>query len=262
MLRNKALILLVPLVTWNSISLIKDIIINSSSVENINVLNYFLSIYDTPGVVPLYFLRDIFMCVIVTPFLITLSTTVNTVVSVFLLTLSSILIVDSYIFINDAILVFFFIGIIIAKKDISFKSFEGKNLTLICLFSLVTLINVRIYIAQFHSDLYVNTTLTTFARFFGAIVFWNIACFLSKTTKLMKYSSVIFFTFCSHTIIIEIMWRLALRCNIESMSYTYLGLFILSPVLVFIISLIIYKVTMLTLPKAEILLTGKRSTKY
>ncbi|RPA55079.1 acyltransferase [Shewanella vesiculosa] len=261
LLKNKILTLLIPLVTWNCISFIKDLVINSSTIENINALNYFFAIYDTPGIVPLYFLRDIFICVMLTPALIYISTTLNTKITILTLTLLSIFITDSYIFINDAILVFFFVGIVIAKKNINLKIFEGKYITFICLLCLLTIINIRIYITQYDSDIYINTALTTFARFFGAIVFWNIACFLSKTTRIMKHSSIIFFTFCSHTIIIEIMWRIALRCDITSMSYTYLGLFIISPVLVFIISQMIYKVMMVTFPKIEIMLTGKRSIK-
>ncbi|WP_351017821.1 acyltransferase [Shewanella sp. AC91-MNA-CIBAN-0169] len=259
LLRNKMLTLLVPLVAWNFLSLTKDLMLGTSPLEDKNILNYLLSIYDTPGIMPLYFLRDIFVCVTLAFILLRLTSGVKSIITTFLLITLSIFDLNNYLFINDKIIIFFFLGMIIAKnKNFYIESFESKLMFTTSLILLIISTNLLIIIKPENLPDELLTIISITSRVFGAIIFWNIACFLTKKFNIGKYSSVIFFTFCSHTLIISFIWIIAKKLHIEPMTYSYVALFVSSPILVFIISLMIYKPFLRIFPKAQVLLTGKR----
>ncbi|TEW56155.1 hypothetical protein E2R68_03415 [Psychromonas sp. RZ22] len=257
LLLNKTITLLVPLATWNLLSLSKDFILGGAPLEDKNIINYLFSVYDTPGILPLYFLRDIFVCVIIAPLLLKLTSGVTSIITVISLIILSILNLNNYLFINDKIIIFFFIGIIFACKG-GEEYFESKSLFITSALLLFILTNLLIFIKPENLLDEIQIIISIISRVFGAIIFWNVACFLANKFNIEKYSSVIFFTFCSHTLIISFIWIVAKQLHIVPMTYSYVIIFIISPILVFIISLMTYKVFVRLFPKAQILLTGKR----
>lgn len=170
LLKNKTLTLLVPLGAWNLISLTKDILLGNSPLDDKNILNYLFSIYDTPGILPLYFLRDIFVCVTLAFLLLRLTSGIKSIITILVLIALSIFNINNYLFINDKIVIFFFIGMIIANESMRIEIFENKALFIASIIFLTILTNLLIFIKPENLSNEAQTITSLVSRCFGAII--------------------------------------------------------------------------------------------
>jgi len=190
-----------------------------------------------PANIPLYFLRDLFVCILLSPLLAWLLSRAP------LLTLSALFVLalvpglSLYIVIKASILFSFSLGIFIALEEIDLKALDRFALTGVALLlATCALLATAIYGA--------GPSLPGWVQFFrnalaivGALGFWLLSAPLIKTQlgqRLAKTGSLSFWIFCAHYPLLIFLWILWGKADVSFYPLFFvLSLALLFPFLAF-----------------------------
>lgn len=257
-LKNKLYTLIVPLVLWNLIYLFK-VYLQAGAAGLPGAPgwpNAVLALTAPPAMVPLYFLRDVFVCFLISPLLLVAARQAP-VLSTSVLLVNGVLNADGPFFINSGIPLFFFVGCLLWSRAVAIPT-DGLPKTAAA--SLVVLVLLSLAplsghappgwsLSLPHSPAYGAAAIALFAA--SAVVFWHCACWLrghALGRLLMRYEPIAFFIFCVHGMVAGIWWAVLVRTGLADSSATVLLYFICSPLLVLLISAIAMRIGIAVAP--------------
>lgn len=248
LLRRKARSLLLPLLLWNLLSLLLRLVVGEvEPASPMGWLNRLLAVNGMPLILPLYFLRDIFLCVVVFPLLAWLlrrwaGTTV------FLLVALAVAGVLDAVLINPLILAFFAVGCALGMGTFPIKRLPPAAVTGAA-FVVVALVATAAAIRAVgggipgyvpHGDWDWPHQLLLFTqRAVGAMVFWHLAGLLVRSAwarAAMAIEPFVFFLFCSHTLVLGAAWRLLVAAGVDYGEPAYAVFYFTAPLTCFIVA--------------------------
>lgn len=268
--KNKLFTLIVPLVLWNLIYLFKEFL--ESGMAGVPAAsdwpNAVLAISAVPVMMPLYFLRDVFVCFLISPLLL------GAVRKAPLLTIAALLInavlnADGPLFINSGIPLFFFGGGLLWSRAVAIPT-NGlpKAVVATSVVVLVALSVAPIYgyappgwsLSLPHSTVYGAAAIALFAA--SSLVFWHAACLLRSHPLghfLMRYEPIAFFIFCVHGMAAGVWWMALVRAGLADSSAAVLVYFISTPLLVLVSSVVAIRIGITVAPAVLKPLLGGRA---
>lgn len=269
-LKNKLYTLIVPLVLWNLIYIFKGFL--ESGWAGVPAAadwpDAVLAISAPPAMMPLYFLRDVFLCFLVSPLLLGAARKAPLLTTTALL-INAVLNADGPVFINSAIPLYFFAGCLLWSRAVVIPT-EGLPRTAVVA-SVVTLVGLSlapIYgyappgwsLSLPHSPAYGLAAIALFAS--GSVVFWQAACVLRSHPVgrfLMRYEPIAFFIFCTHGMAAGIWWMALVRTGLAESPAAVLVFFICAPLLVLVSAVIAIRIGITVAPVVLKPLLGGRT---
>ncbi|MCX8999037.1 acyltransferase [Rhizobiaceae bacterium BDR2-2] len=240
-MRGKFKTLILPLVLW---SLIKFVLTVANSglpqdADALYYLNSFLALTRYPASSQLYFLRDIFVCGLFFP-VILFMLRANVWITLLILTSNSIANFDSVLFINSQIPLFFAAGCAFAlpQTPLSIRAIDNNMGTLfpiafLALFPLLiafAIVDPGWWRSQ-NGSLMLNF-LVLVSRIGGSLCFWYLSLVIYRKALapyVLRYEPVIFFVFCSHLVLMGLVWEVLRQLGSEIGDPVYMIFFITAP---------------------------------
>ena len=242
-LGNKWVALIVPLVLWNLITIAKVYL--ESGLETAPAVhewpNAVLAITAPPAMMPLYFLRDAFVCFLMSPALIYLARKLPGTAAAALL-LNALLNMDGVLFINSAIPLFYFAGCVllvhkvpIPTHALPWKPVWAAGLAMVLLSVVAYHMPAEPGVSEPSSvaDAAVDIAL----RVAGCVVFWSVASKLMHSRAgglFLPFEPMAFFIFCAHGMAAGLWWMALVRLGYAEVTPVFLSYFVLSPLLALI----------------------------
>lgn len=210
---SKLRTLVVPLVAWNALMLVLLVAYGLLSgkwqdmpeFSALGLANAFLAITEWPLVVPLWFLRDLFVCCLFSPLLYLGLRRFPVATLLFLLAFT--LFGEGYILQRPQLLLFFGLGMWLRMADTS--EWKIDRLAGVLSIGLVVMVGVfltirieRILLSEMNDTL--RLTLDTLLRVTMAAGFWGLTEFIRRSRLadfFMRLEPYAFFLFCSHAIL-------------------------------------------------------------
>lgn len=268
-LKRKVSTLLIPLVLWNLISVGFEIGMNrfTKIPDWSQWPNLLVGIGDTPHLMPLYFLRDLLVCVLLYPLLrwfLMRSATITLMV----LTANACFNFDHALLINGSILLFFVFGCVGAERQRSPVP-PGYGRAWPCvLTALVLVVSVnyplinRTLGSPWPTFGTVSESLYVLNRMCGAYLMWSFAVYLTSVPIkrfVMRYEPVIFFVFCVHPMLNMTIWSVLEIFGATVGDISHLIIFVFSPIIVLLMSLTIAYLCAIVSPRLLVALSGGRA---
>lgn len=269
--RSKAKTVLLPFVLWNGTLFLAVLLMQRAGVGvgyfpdlwNANTREIFshgAAIEELPVNVPLYFLRDLFVCILLSPIL-------SFFVRRFpLSTLGGLLIVTAwpdfslYIVQKKSILFSFSLGIALALYKVDLKKLDPYAATITAgLFVATALLATGLYFTGPEFTFELNLMRNLLAVF-GAIALWASSSLLIQSRigqRLANTGSLSFWIFCAHYPILVMMWMVWNRSGPDFYPAFYIGAIILC----FMILIVTNAQVRARLPALYGVLTGSRGKK-
>lgn len=270
-LKNKLFTLIVPLVLWNLVYIAKEALkLGWAGVPAASDWpNAVLAISAPPAMMPLYYLRDLFICFLISPLLLGAARKAPVWATMVLL-INGVLNTDGSIFINSGVPLFFFGGCLLWSHAVPIPT-DGLPRTAVAV-SIVTLVALSlapIYgyappgwsLSLPHSTSYGAAAIGLFAA--SSVVFWHAACMLRTHPLgrvLMRYEPIAFFIFCIHGIVAGVWWATLVRTGLAESSTAVLVYFISTPLLVLISSVVAIRIGIVAPAILKPLLGGRAPT--
>ncbi len=240
-LSSKAKTLLVPLLAWNLIAAALNIMAGDLAPAPLfSWLDRLVALHAVPLIVPTYFLRDLFICVVIYPIY---RTALDRwpIITLTLVALAGVFGMLDWLLITPAILLFFMLGQALVSGALVRTSLPSLPIVVILhlqisvlVLFLPTLLPSLSVPAEFWQQ--AAEALRLLQRMSGAALFWLFTGLLAKwdgRDKLLKIEPYVFFYFCGHALFINAVWRaLELAGGVDFGSPAYQLLFFASPVLV------------------------------
>lgn len=239
-LGNKWLSLIVPLVLWNLIYIAKVYL--ESGLETVPAVhewpNAVLAISTPPAMMPLYFLRDAFVCFLISPALLTLARKLPGTAVAFLL-LNALLNIDNLLFINSAIPLFYFVGCVLQVRKVPIPT---RVLPWQPVWA-AGLAMVLLSLAAFHMpsapgvsepSSVGHAAVDIALRAAGCVVFWSVATRLLHSRAgrfILPFEPIAFFIFCAHGMAAGLSWMAIDHLGYADVAPVFLSYFVLSPLL-------------------------------
>lgn len=253
--------LLVPFILWNAIAVIFGAIVFRSGVPELaEAPNKLLAISGFSAMVPIYFLRDMFICTALSPILFLAARYPAAVLGI--LFLNAIFDFDGYLFLNNALPLFFAIGISLGANKISVRRVaENASISLI-----VSSIVLAAIISLFFSVNMTDETRNIFTilqRISGSIFFWCIAKYLYRRpigSSLSRLEPIIFFVFCSHPLVVDPVWMVIFALGGTPGTSLHTVLYLCTPLMVLMITIPGIAVLKRFFPRILAMLMGRRMT--
>lgn len=266
-LSHKCLSLIVPLVLWNLITIAKVYL--ESGFETVPALhgwpNAVLAISAHPAMVPLYFLRDAFVCFLISPALIYLARKLPGTTAAALL-LNALLNMDEVLFINSAIPLFYFAGCVLLVRKIPIPTLSmprepvwAAGLAMVLLSAAPFVLPPAWGVSDPQSVAYTAVDLALRAA--GCVVFWSVALRLLHSRAgefLMPFEPIAFFIFCAHGMAAGLWWMAIARLGYADLTPVFLSYFALSPLLALIVCVMAVWSLRWVMPSGLSLLMGGR----
>lgn len=268
-LRSKSKTVLLPFLIWNGALFVMVLIfqrldIGSGyfpdlwSVSTRELLGYGLATEGLPINVPLYFLRDLFVCILLSPVLAFMIQRFAWPTLAVLLIITAIPDVTIFIVQKKSILFSFSLGIALALYSIDLKALDRYAAPLmIATIAAAALLATGLYLTGPDFNVWLNVSRNLLAVV-GAIGLWASSAMLIRSglgQRLARTGSLSFWIFCAHYPLLVIMWMVWNR--IDTAHYP---LFYISAILVSFIILVISNAQVRQhLPKLYGVLTGSRS---
>lgn len=269
-LKNKLFTLIVPLVLWNLVYIAKEALkLGWTSVPAVaDWPNAVLSVSAPPAMMPLYYLRDLFVCFLISPLLLGAARKAPVLATTALL-INGILNADGAIFINSGIPLFFFGGCLLWSREVPIPT-DGLPRTAVAV-SIVTLVVLSIApiygyappgwsLSLPHSTAYGAAAMALFAA--SSVVFWHAACMLRGHPLgcfLMRYEPIAFFISCIHGMVAGLWWMVLVRTGLAESSAAVLVYFISTPLLVLMSSVVAIRIGITVAPAILKPLLGGRT---
>ena len=232
LISNKVKVLIVPMCAWNLISILKDPLLGVS-MDISEIHNSIFSIYATPAITPLYFLRDVFVCFLCLPAFAKRNWIFSCGILLLVLA-NSVFKFDGHLFISSFIPLFFFLGFMIARflKDADLLHLSGcrsiaTSLVFLCL---------GVVVVEFLplNDV-LNNSILVWNRFFGALFMWGVSVNISlhyRGGAIFRMEKSIFIMFCAHTLIIGLYWRVLKGFGLDYWNLIHFLVFVTTPIVV------------------------------
>ncbi len=240
-LSSKAKTLLVPLLAWNLIAAVLNIMAGDLPPASLfSWLDRLISLRDVPLIVPTYFLRDLFVCIALYPIYRT-ALDRRPIITLTVVALAGVFGLLDWLLLTPAILLFFMLGQALASGALARISLPGLPVVLLLHLQICVLI---LYLPTALPSLSVpaeywhlaTEALRLLQRMSGAALFWLFTGLLAKwegKERLLRIEPYVFFYFCGHALFINAVWRaLELAGGVEFGSPAYQLLFFTAPVLV------------------------------
>lgn len=266
--KHKLTTLIVPLVLWNLIYIFKEFLESRFTTlpEPSAWPNALLALTDYPVIMPLYFLRDSFVCFLISPVLIYLAARAPLAAIVVLLS-NALVGLDGPLFINSAIPLFYFAGCLLQTRNtpISTHSIPASLVTISWL--VMVALSAAPILSPVHWGFTTTGSLPANAadivlRAAGCIGFWHLACWLRDNhvgSFLMRYEPIAFFIFCTHGMVAGVWWMLFRHLGWVDSAAAVFSYFVSAPLLVLITSVAVIRPAVIVAPKAMQLLFGGRT---
>lgn len=242
-LGNKWVSLIVPLVLWNLIYIAKVYL--ESGLETAPAIhewpNAMLAISAPPAMMPLYFLRDAFVCFLISPALIYLARKLPGTAAAALL-INALLNIDGVLFLNSAIPLFYFAGcvLLVHKVPIPTHALPWKPVWAAGL-AMVLLSVAAFYMPSepgvSEPSSLVHGAVDIALRAAGCVVFWSVATKLLHSRAgglLLPFEPMAFFIFCAHGMAAGLWWMAIDRLGYADLTPVFLSYFVLSPLMALI----------------------------
>ncbi|MBB4346478.1 succinoglycan biosynthesis protein ExoH [Rhizobium cellulosilyticum] len=269
--RSKAMTVLVPFLIWNlglflAILGLQRVGIGVGYFPDItasfrDVLTYAFALEDLPANVPLYFLRDLFVCILLSPVLLFLLRRAAIPTLAILFVLAVIPDLSFAIVIKRSILFSFALGMFLGLRAADLKALDrfawpGSIATLLAAFAL----SLAIFLSQpaypWGVDLARNIL-----SIVGAFGVWMISALAIETRigkRLAATGSLSFWIFCAHYPVLVLLWMVWNRVGSpEAYPIFYFGSVVVSLVILVISNAVIMRIV----PPVYQLLTGSRGRK-
>jgi hypothetical protein len=264
---HKWVSLIVPLVLWNLITIAKTYL--ESGLETLPAIhewpNAVLAITSHPAMMPLYFLRDAFVCFLISPALLFLARKLPGTAAIALL-LNALLNIDGVMFINSAIPLFYFAGCVLLVRQIPIpthvmlrKPVWAAGLAMVLL-SLAAFYMPSAPSVSEPSSV-VHAAVDIALRAAGCVVFWFVASKLLHSRAggfLLPFEPMAFFIFCAHGMAAGLWWMAIGRLGYAEVTPVFLSYFVLSPLLALIACVMAVWSIRKVIPKGLSLLMGGR----
>lgn len=269
-LKNKLYSLIVPLVLWNLIYIFKEFL--EAGLAGIPAAsdwpNAVLAISAAPAMMPLYFLRDVFVCFLMSPLLL-LAVHKAPLLTIAALLINAILNADGSLFINSGIPLCFFGGCLLWSRTVAIPT-DGLPKTVVTASALILVVLsvAPMYgyappgwsLSLPHSAAYGAAAMALFAA--SSVVFWHVACLLRGHPFgefLLRYEPLAFFIFCTHGMAAGVWWMVFVRAGLANSSAAVLAYFICAPLLVLVSSVIAIRIGITVAPAVLKPLLGGRA---
>jgi succinoglycan biosynthesis protein ExoH len=220
-------------------------LLNASRYDWINSL---LGIRDAPFDYPLYFLRDLMVMVILAPafgLFIRFAPAVGLAIVIGLFYFNF----DGYLIIRNTSAIMFYIGGLLAVKNVDLLSLDRYAASMLALFVTIC---AAVVIADIEDINYAVLT--------GPFLVWPAFKYLNNTKpgqKAIKASKYSFFVFIGHAPLLELL-RIGYTKNLQDVV-PYPVFWIAAPALVIMMQVVIYKAAMRATPMFFALVTGGRT---
>ncbi|KMS55497.1 hypothetical protein V474_18930 [Novosphingobium barchaimii LL02] len=270
-LRKKVLTLLVPLVLWNAIAILIDIVFSlGAKMPAADALPRLLTGIDGfPRLMPLYFLRDIFLCSLSAPLLLMGLRRMRWLLLSSLLA-NAVWNLDGPLFLASAIPLFYTIGLGAGQKCWQARAILRRpglswSLAAGVLVILAMLPFVMTDYSALRADGPANAALLIVQRGAGAVTFCLTAVAIAGKEQLAsafaRFEPVIFFVFCSHPLIIGLVWIVLGPASVSLGANAALAAFLIAPPLVLAIAVLAAGILRQMVPRLlRLLMAGKRIT--
>ena len=271
---NKFFSLIVPLVLWNLIYIAKEYA--ESSFITFPALQEWpdavLAITTYPAMMPLYFLRDAFVCFLISPALMYLARKVPGL-TVAALLLNALLNIDDVMFINSAIPLFYFAGCVLMVRRVPIPTYPAHpiprgpvwaaGLAMVVLSAAPFFRPQEWGISDAQSVPYAAVDIALRAA--GCVVFWAVASKLLHSRAgdvLLRFEPMAFFIFCAHGMAAGLWWMALGRLGYADITPVSLGYFALSPLLALAVCVAAVWSIRRVAPRVLSLLMGGRSPNH
>lgn len=270
-LRSKSRTVLLPFLIWNGALFVMVLIFHRLNIGagyfpdlwNANareLMSYGLATEELPVNVPLYFLRDLFVCILLSPVLAFLISRFAWPTLAMLLIITTIPDVTIFIVQKKSILFSFSLGIALALYSIDLKALDRYAAPLmLATVAAAALLATGLYFTGPDFNVWLNVARNLLAVF-GAIGFWASSAMLIRSRlgqRLAKTGSLSFWIFCAHYPLLVIMWMFWNRVDTDHYPLFYVCAILLS----FVILVISNAQVRQHLPKLYGVLTGSRGDK-
>jgi succinoglycan biosynthesis protein ExoH len=224
------------------------------------LLSQIFAAEDFPVNVPLYFLRDLFVCILLSPLLAWLISRMPLFTLAVLLVLSVIPEASLYIVLKRSILFSFSLGIYIGLNKVDLKALDRyAPVATALLLASSALLATAIYMTGPSLPDWVQLFRNTLA-IVGALGFWLLSAPLIKTQigqRLSKTGSLSFWIFCGHYPLLILLWIVWGKTGVN----VYPVFFVLSLLLLFPVLAVSNGLCRKITPRLYAVLTGGRTKK-
>ncbi|WP_183755552.1 MULTISPECIES: acyltransferase family protein [unclassified Rhizobium] len=267
--RTKVQTVFVPFLLWNCGFIAAMVLATSVGVgdgylpdplhaSGRDLMSQVLAVENFPANVPLYFLRDLFVCILLSPILAWLISRAPILTLTALLVIALIPELSIYIVLKRSILFTFSLGIFLALQQFDLKALDRfASLGVLLLLASSALLATAIF--------FTGPSLPDWVQFFrnalaigGALGFWLLSAPLIKTQigqRLAKTGSLSFWIFCAHYPLLIFLWILWGKADLSF----YPLFFVLSFVLLFPLLALSNGLCRKNFPRVYAVLTGGRT---
>ena len=266
-LRTKAATILLPFLLWNVAFLLFVYAAQSNGIgfgylpDVVNAtprefLNLGLAIETWPINVPLYFLRDLLLCLLLSP-LIALAVLRYPRTTLVLMLAFAVLPLPSGLLLKKSILFGFSFGVCAALHRIDIRRLDRFAAPVVLgMLAMALLLSLALfaYGPEFPAWLDTLRSLAAIAGIFGA---WALSALLIRTNagrSLSRMGGLSFWIFCGHYPLLILFWMVWNRLGIPDYPLFYAA----SPVLALTILVVSHAATQRYLPRLHAILTGRR----
>lgn len=270
-IRSKSKTVLLPFLLWNgalflTIMLLQHFDLSVGYFPDIwnatprEIVSHGMAIETLPVNVPLYFLRDLFACILLSPILAFLMRRFALPTLAVLLLITAVPDVTIFIVQKKSILFSFSLGIALALHRVDVKALDP--------FALPIMLLTLVASAALATGLYFTGPEFTFwlslsrnlLAVFGAIGFWASSALLIRSRlgqRLAQTGSLSFWIFCAHYPLLVLMWMVWNKAGPDFYPAFYVG----ATLVAFVILVVSNTQVRKHLPALYALLTGSRSGK-
>lgn len=267
-LGSKAVTVLLPFVIWNSVFLILVFAAQRNGVAvgylpdvaeapSHELASLAFAVQDWPINLPLYFLRDLLLCIALSPLLGQLVMRFpHLTLALFLA--YAVLPVPSLIFLKKSILFGFSLGICTALHQLDVKRLDDHAVPITLAMATVSLLLAGGLCAtgpEYPLWLEMLRNLTAIAGILGA---WALSSLLVRTrfgTRLASASGLSFWIFCGHYPLLMLLWMAWNRTN----AFSYPLFYLVAPLLTLVFLIATHSLVKRAAPGLHAVLTGNRT---
>lgn len=242
-MRKKVRTLIIPLLLWNLLALAKNFAESRGQdlPELFDLPRLLLALDGNPALTPTYFLRDVFVCnLLIVPLM--FGARRAAAATGLLLLGNAVFGIDGKLFLNDAIPLFFFLGLLIGIGAMSadrlpMSAVRGPGRGTIAASVAVTLMLAGASGSYLLAGAggaweYLQHLSDVVGRLGGALLFWTMADRVSSSraaSRIGAFEPVIFFLFCSHPISLGAAWIVAQVAHVRYATASYFLFFVATP---------------------------------
>ncbi|GAK69694.1 acyltransferase family protein [Agrobacterium rubi] len=270
-IKSKARTVLLPFILWNGLLFLAVLLMQRFDVGDgyfpdlwnattREIMSHGAAIEEFPVNVPLYFLRDLFVCILLSPILAFLVHRFPLPTLAVLLVLTAIPDLTLWIVQKKSILFSFSLGIALALHKVDLKTLDpyAGRITLAVMVA-ATLLATGLYFTGPEFTFELNL-LRNLLAVFGAVGLWASSSIMIESRagrRLSQTGSLSFWIFCAHYPLLVIMWMIWNKSGTDFYPAFYIGAVLLS----FVILIVTNAQVRSRLPALYAVLTGSRSGK-